>query len=195
MSAGPDTPAPLGPERIAYRGKIIEVVEQTMAVGGREIVYESARRAPGARLIIVSPEPAILLTREYRAELQAWDYRLPGGKVFDTLAEYRAHLAAGADLAHRAADAAYREAVEEAGIAPHGLTLYRVSTCGATVTWDLYYFVVRAFSPVAAGQRLEPGEHIEPVWVTPDQAWELCLSGKMQEDRSVAVLLQFLHAR
>jgi len=38
-------------------------------------------------------DPAkILLSREYRSELDRYDYRLPGGKVFDTLAEYHDNI-------------------------------------------------------------------------------------------------------
>jgi len=58
-----------------------------MKGGDKEVVFETARRAPGVRLIIVR-DGQMLITREFRNELDDYDYRLPGGKVFDTLDEY-----------------------------------------------------------------------------------------------------------
>jgi hypothetical protein len=40
------------------------------------------------RIIIQNEEKKILLTKEFRYELDAYDWRLPGGKVVDTLDEY-----------------------------------------------------------------------------------------------------------
>ena len=81
-------PVPIGDEVITHRGRMIEIVTQQMRVGSEEIVFEKARRSPGTRLLITSPDHNILLTREYRGEIGGWDYRLPGGKVFDSLEEY-----------------------------------------------------------------------------------------------------------
>ena len=81
-------PVPSGKERIVYEGRIFEVVKQPMKVGNKEMEYELARRAPGVRLLIIKNNK-ILLTKEFRTEVNSYDYRLPGGKVFDTLAEYR----------------------------------------------------------------------------------------------------------
>jgi 8-oxo-dGTP pyrophosphatase MutT (NUDIX family) len=53
----------------------------------QELVFEIARRSPGVRLIICDKDK-ILLSKEFRKELKGYDYRLPGGKVFDTLKEY-----------------------------------------------------------------------------------------------------------
>lgn len=79
-------------EKIVYQGKIIEVVQQTRKTGDTEKLFEFARRSPGTRLIVRSGDK-VLLTKEYRTETGNWDYRLPGGKVFDTLEEYNRFLA------------------------------------------------------------------------------------------------------
>lgn len=68
---------------VKYRGRIIEVVEEKY--GTR--TFEIARRSPGVRALIVR-DGKILLSREYRTEVDEYDFRLPGGKVFDTLSEY-----------------------------------------------------------------------------------------------------------
>jgi 8-oxo-dGTP pyrophosphatase MutT (NUDIX family) len=41
--------------------------------------------------LIITDGDKILLTKEFRRELNQEDYRLPGGKVFDTLKEYNAY--------------------------------------------------------------------------------------------------------
>lgn len=184
-------PIPIGDERIAYQGKILEVVQQDMDEGGKTKTYEFARRSPGTRLIIISPEKKILLTKEYRPELKTWDYRLPGGKVFDSLSEYNVSLKSGEDVVQSAIIGAKREAEEEAGIVVKNIVHFATSVCGATVRWDLFYFVVDQFE-ANPNQNLGEGENIQTNWFGFEEAKKLCLSGQVSEDRSVAVLLRYL---
>lgn len=166
-----------------------------MLVGGeKRVTFEYARRSPGTRLIIVSDDK-VLLTKEFRREHGGWDYRLPGGKVFDRLADYNAFLKSKGDLLMRAKQAAKREAREEVGLKVKKLKHYHTSKCGATVDWDLFYFIVREFEMAKEGQRLEHGEEIEPVWLSFNMARETILKGKMKEDRSVGVLLRYLDSQ
>ena len=185
-------PQPIGPEEIVYQGKIIEVVRQPMKIGGKELFFEYARRSPGTRLIITSPDNKLLLTKEYRFELEDWDFRLPGGKVFNKLADYNKFLASDHDILEKAKKAATNEAIEEVGIIIDAIKHYSTSKCGATVIWDLFYFVVTEYTECPDGQRLEAGENIELIWLDPPQVKEICLNGKMREERSVAVLLRYL---
>src|SRR3989344_3426866 len=80
-------------EKIVYQGKMIEIVQETVEVDGKEkvYVYEKGRRAPGVRLIIETPEGGFLISKEERPGV-GLDYRLPGGKVFDSLVEYNEFL-------------------------------------------------------------------------------------------------------
>src|SRR3989344_3547588 len=106
-------PVPIGPEEVKYSGRIIEVIQQPHKIGDKIINFEMARRSPGVRLLIVK-DRKILLLKEYRTELKDYDYRLPGGKVFDSLEEYRD--SDKEKLLEAAAKAAKREAKEETGI-------------------------------------------------------------------------------
>ncbi|TSC83514.1 MAG: NUDIX hydrolase [Microgenomates group bacterium Gr01-1014_16] len=182
-----------GQENIVYQGKIIEVVQQTRKTGDTEKLFEFARRSPGTRLIIRSDDK-ILLTKEYRTETDNWDFRLPGGKVFDTLEEYNRFLSSGQDILPQAIEAAKKEAREEVGIEVEEINHVWTSINGATVVWDLFYFEVSKFKQLPS-QNLEAGEEIETSWVTLAKAKEIALSGQMQEDRSVAVLLRYLHSK
>jgi len=182
------------PEHIAYKGRLFEVVEQEQPNGK---IYEKARRAPGVRLIIFdSSSERVLLTREWRQELQGWDYRLPGGKVFDTLEEYDAFRNSDRDIEIVAAEKAQAEALEEAGIDVCGLRLEGVSRLGATVEWDLYLFEAAEFGNAAGGQRLEEGEVIEANnWFALDEVEQMIMAGVMQEDRVAMLLLRWINKK
>lgn len=189
---GNTIPVPVGDEVITYRGRMIEIVTQQMRVGSEEIVYEKARRSPGTRLLITSPNHNILLTREYRDEVGGWDYRLPGGKVFDSLEEYSEAVRSGVDLLEKSKEAAQKEAQEEVGINAEDLTHLYTSKLGATVEWDLYYFRVNLPTEELGEQKLEPGENIQAGWYSPTDALRLVLDGSLSEDRSAAVLMRYI---
>jgi len=180
-------------EKIVYQGKIIEVVEETVNSNGKEFRLEKARRAPGVRLIIETPEGNLLLNKEKRHYLEEVDFRLPGGKVFDHLKDYNDFLKTGEDIKIKAKEAAELEALQEVGIKPIEMEYLSTSYCGATIDWDLIYFVVKKYEK--GEQQLEEHEDIETVEATREELKEWALSGKMQEDRSVGVILKYLHNR
>lgn len=184
----------IGKSEVVFRGKLFEV-EQTTQPDGR--VFEVARRAPGVRVIIADHgAKKVLLTREFRNELNNWDYRLPGGKVFDSLADYDAFRESGANILEPAAKKSNNEAAEEAGVDIKEVKFLSKSTLGATVEWDLYIFEATQWQPHADGQQLEAGEQIESDnWVTFEEAEQMILEGHMQEERVALRLLQWLHQR
>lgn len=178
-------------EIIFAKGSMFELVHLPQPDGR---TFEVARRAPGTRLIIVDmPAKKVLLTKEFRRELGATDYRLPGGKVFDSLDEYQAFRESGTDIIEAATAKAKAEAREEAGIEVTDLAFYKKSTLGATVEWDLYVFEVTDSQQHKDGQALEEGEQVEDVlWVPFAEAKQMILDGKMQEERIALILLQWL---
>ena len=159
-----------------------------MRAGDKTFTLEFARRSPGVRLIVPTSDGNILLTKEYRPELKAYDFRLPGGKVIDTLGEYNTFLKTGAHIKEKAREAAKQEAQEEIGIIVTDLDLFAVSRCGLTVEWDLYYFVVRAFEQ--SSQSLHEGEDITVVPTPIAEAKDMCLDGRISEERSALILLR-----
>jgi ADP-ribose pyrophosphatase len=176
-------------EKITYQGTIIEVVQQEVLVGERTKTFEFARRSPGTRLII-EKDGKVLLTKEFRRELGSYDFRLPGGKVYDTLEEYNTALQRGVDISEVAKDAAVREAREEVGVQVKDISFLHRSVCGATVVWDLFYFVVNDF--VQTEQELEDGEDISFAFYSKDEVRAMCLDGQVSEERSALVLLRHL---
>lgn len=135
-----------------------------------------------------------MLTKEFRRELQGYDYRLPGGKVFDRLAEFEAFRKSGADILDAARAKAKAEAAEEAGIAVDAVEFYKKSTLGATVEWDLYVFVADSWRQ--SQQALEDGEQIDDVsWYDFANVKKMILNGSMREERIALILLQWLSGR
>lgn len=179
-------------EEIFAKGHLFELVHHPQPDGR---VFEVARRAPGVRVIIADKQTKkVLLTKEFRRELNEYDFRLPGGKVFDSLAEYETFRAIGRDILEPAAAKAKAEAQEEAGMAVKEVTFFKKSTLGATVEWDLYVFEATEWGEHQDGQSLEEGELVEEVnWYDFSEVEHMILTGKMQEERIALILLQWLH--
>lgn len=73
---------------ITFSGKMFQVKQWEGKPG---VIFEVAERAPGVRILAEvtgGSEKYIVLTQEKRREAEGYDYRLPGGKVFDSLKEF-----------------------------------------------------------------------------------------------------------
>lgn len=180
-------------EEIFAKGRLFELVHLKQDDGR---IFEVARRAPGVRLIIADEvNKKVLLTKEYRRELGEWDYRLPGGKVFDSLDEFESFLSSGENIVDAAKAKAIEEAQQEAGVNVTQLDLFKKSVLGATVEWDLYVFESTDWQLSVDGQELEVGEKIEADnWIAYNEAEQMILEGKMLEERIALILLQWLRA-
>ncbi len=189
----------LEPSREQYRGRLIRVATQRVRFSnGKESTFEFAERSPGVRTLVTDGKK-ILLTKEWRSETASWDYRLPGGKVFDSLGEYLAMKdRPDFDINVKAAEAARKELVEETllNLPPEAFHPLHLSICGATVIWDLHYYLAHAIQadidsrPISV--QTEEGEHTHPEWFTDEAVKALCLNGAVQEDRTAAVLLRYI---
>ena len=168
------------------------MVQQEVEQNGKIKTFEFARRSPGTRLIIPQADK-IFLTKEFRHEVGGYDYRLPGGKVYDSLDAYNAALLSKVDIAEAAKSAAIKEAREEAGIEVKDISFFHKSVCGATVVWDLFYFVVHDFTQTT--QALEEGEDITVELVDKDKVKQMCFNGSISEERSALVLLRYLNGK
>jgi 8-oxo-dGTP pyrophosphatase MutT (NUDIX family) len=156
--------------------------------------FERARRAPGVRVIIQNSQQEILLNKEYRYELDSHDWRLPGGKVVDSLAEYTDYLDGGKDISKRVLEAAKRESREEAGIDVTQAEIKTKLICGATVVRDLYYVMVTEYTVLASMEgEDEESDHIDShQWMSYEEIQSLLKAGEIQEGRTAAVLTQLV---
>ena len=178
--------------QIVYRGKMFEIVTWEGKPG---LIFEAAVRAPGVRLVIETEKDgmkSLLMTRELRREANGYDFRLPGGKVFDTLAELDAHRNSDEDILVLAEKAAKKEGKEEAGISNGNYSLIEISKAGASVEWDLFYFKVSGAE--MGDQDLEENEQgdIETVVLSASEIFEKLSKREIKEGRSADILWSWL---
>ncbi|MCW1907794.1 MAG: NUDIX domain-containing protein [Candidatus Saccharibacteria bacterium] len=172
------------------------VAQQSVQADGR--VFERVLRAPGSRIIIVKNNK-LLLSREKRAELGgAVDYRLPGGKVFDTNQAYQEFIESGKDIVAASRESIAKEALEEVGVVvdPAKLEYLGVDILGATCAWDLHYWLATESDEHSEGAQYHESEaeEIEGCeWVTFEEARNIALdASRFSESRSAAQLLRWL---
>jgi 8-oxo-dGTP pyrophosphatase MutT (NUDIX family)/dephospho-CoA kinase len=180
-------------EPVLYAGGTFEILRQDIEVrkaGYSQVVgVEVARRSPGVR-VLMADSGRVMVIREYRVEHGGWDYRLPGGKVYDKLERFRASIADGRDMTEEARIAAAKELEEEAGLVADELKLIGISSAGASVIWDLYYFHCPRWR-FGSTRVAESDEIIYAEWVSSERLIEMCYSGEVREDRTASVVLRF----
>lgn len=182
-------------QNVLYTGKYFEVFDQLVEYFedgvSKDYLIETVRRPPSIRSLIVDFKARkVLLTKEYRTELTSWDYRLPGGKVFETLEEFLSCIHSGQDIVPFANAKVDEEVLEEAGVVVKSKELYHKSITGVTIHWDIYYYAIHDFEQSVS--QLCAAEFIFPEWVGIDKAKEMCFSGEISEERSAMVLLKYL---
>ena len=152
------------------------------------------RRPPGVRALILNKNDnqKILLSKEFRYELDKWDYRLPGGKVFDTLDLYKEAIARN-DVQKYVEESVAKEVLEEVGLIVKSQKLLKISHDGAGVIWDLFYYEIKAYEESLDGAHLEENEFVEGyVWKSFDEIIKMCIEQKINEERTVGVLLSYI---
>lgn len=159
----------------------------------KRIKRNFVRRPPGIRALIVDKESKkILFSREFRYELNDWDLRLPGGKVFDSLDDYKRSLEKD-DVLEHVEMTVPKEVLEEIGLIVNNPKLIKVSKDGAGVIWDLYYYEITDYKISKDGPQLEEDEVINGyVWKSFDEIIDLCNQNLIHEDRTVGVLLTYI---
>lgn len=173
--------------------EFLKTEEEFVIEGEKKCVKRTmVRRPPGIRALIINDKNEILLSREYRYELADWDFRLPGGKVFDSLEEYKSSLENDTVMEH-VIETVPKEVHEEVGLVVENPKLIKVSKDGASVIWDLYYFEIRNFEKASDGTQLEENEIVDGYkWYSFDKVIEMCRENKIHEDRTVGVLLTYI---
>ncbi len=154
--------------------------------------YEKAFRAPWVRLIITNNENKFIITKEFRSELQAFDYRFPWGKVFDTLREYEEVREDSKILEEAALKAAQVEAKEEAGIDEiENLEILTKSTLGATMEWDIYYVTGKIKKQSTQNLGWDEQVHgIEILYCNKEKIFKMIKDGSFKEDRSIGIFVK-----
>lgn len=168
--------------------------EHTINNQKKLIKRKMVRRPPGVRALILNKNDnqKILLSKEFRYELDKWDYRLPGGKVFDTLDLYKEAIARN-DVQKYVDESVAKEVLEEVGLIVKSQKLLKISHDGAGVIWDLFYYEIKDYVESLDGAHLEENEFVEGyVWKSFDEIIKMCIEQKINEERTVGVLLSYI---
>ena len=168
--------------------------EHTINNQKKIIKRKMVRRPPGVRALILNKNDnqKILLSKEFRYELDKWDYRLPGGKVFVTLDLYKEAIARN-DVQKYVDKSVAKEVLEEVGLIVKSQKLLKISHDGAGVIWDLFYYEIKDYEESLDGAHLEENEFVEGyVWKSFDEIIKMCIEQKINEERSVGVLLSYI---
>lgn len=158
--------------------------------GHEEKMFEKFVRPPGTRIIALE-DNKIFLQKEHRLETNnKFDWRLPGGKVFDTFDEYKNYI--GKEMPENIIlEAGKKELREEGHLDATDIKLFKKSICGAMVEWDLYYLVAQNVRPFEHNHD-EGEEIIDGKWFSFEEILSMCKNGDIDEDRTVSVLYQFI---
>lgn len=197
----------LGGHAIEYGTRLFNVMTHKVQFSdGIKKTFQYVRRSPGVRILTISGNK-MLITCEWRTEANSWDFRLPGGKVFDKISEYDQFLSSQAETLSAASTAkresieefgkkiAAKELSEECGIVVNPVSLRHVYTsrCGATVEWDLlYYEAQHQYDHSALSHLSHEGERVIMQWLNFDTVLDLCLKGVIGEDRTAALLMRYI---
>lgn len=169
---------PVNDHELVFAGKNFKVFHEhvTARSGAREL-HEYVWRTDGARIIALSGD-AILMSREYRHELGAFDWRLPGGKV---------------DPGESPEDAARRELREETGCSASEWEFLWSTTPDSTVRYRRHFFVATGIQMGTPSR--DDGEEIATTWMPIEQACQLALAGEIREEISALAVLRLKHLR
>jgi 8-oxo-dGTP pyrophosphatase MutT (NUDIX family) len=151
--------------------------ESVEVVPGKKNIFEFVWRIDGTRSIVLNKSKEILLTREFRHELQDYDWRLPGGKL-----DY---------VDEPIIQAASRELKEETGITAREWRYLWATSPDATVRFKRHFLV--ASDIVMGPQNLDVGEKISLSWFSRGVAKEMALTGQVREEISALSILRYIH--
>ena len=184
-----------GEPQIIFEARIGAIVNVPMledqGEGYVEKTFEKYVRPPGCRIIAVQ-DSKVYMQKEFRWEGEGFEWRLPGGKVVDSFAEFKKYV--GKVVPDEVViTAAQKELHEEAHIGAKHWSVFKKMICGTTVEWDLYYVVAEDCEMVEEVEGHKEGEDIRNTgWFSFKEVLKMCETGEIDEGRTVAALLQYI---
>jgi len=162
---------PLG-ER-CFEGIQFDIYRRTVEVSKQvRFVQETASSADIVRVYPIFSKSTLVMTREYRHEVEKTVLRVASGTIED---------------GESPAAAAIRELKEELGFVAESVDALGVTVPTLKVRQKIHHFVV--FDPDIGNQRLEPSERIQPWPVAVESLNDLAFSGEVVEDGIIIGLL------
>lgn len=164
---------------IAFDGSLFTIRKEPRVIpDGTVVVYERAYRYPSVAAVAYMSPTRILLLREWRALNNAWEWRLPWGRVDDQEAASRARFETLPMPVLRAA--MQRELQEEAGYRAKRLTCIYKRYSGASIVAPTFLFAAHDLTPSKLSGDVD--EKIEVHTVSLTRAARMGLSGEIPEE-------------
>ena len=164
-------------ERMVWQGIHFKAFQEEVEVEKGIIkTFEYVYRKDGTRTIAINDDKEILLTKEYRYELEADDWRIPGGRLND---ENEPRV-----------EAAKREFREETGFVAENWEFLWTTTLESTVRYQRHFFL--ATNLVLDKHLRDEGERITVHWIPFLEAYEMAMKGEIREEIS-ALAIARLH--
>ncbi len=165
-------PEVLSSERI-FKGRIIEVVVDTVREGEQVYVREVVRHDGGAGIVAVFDDNSVALVRQYRHPASRYVLELPAGKI---------------EHGERPEVCAARELEEELGVVAETLEpLSDFYTTPGFCAERLWVFLARGLRETARNH--EEDEIIEVVRLPFSRALEMINSGEIEDAKTIIGLL------
>ena len=167
-----ESPEVIGSEEI-FRGRVIDLVVDTVREGGQVYTREVVRHAGGAAALPVFSDKTIALVRQYRHPPARYVLELPAGRL---------------ENGERPAECAARELEEELGLAAGRLEqLSEFYTTPGFCAEKLWVFLATGLAETK--QRLETDEIVEAVRIPYDRALEMVASREIEDAKTIIGLL------
>ena len=167
------------PKELIFEGTHFRIYrEDVRLTSGSTRQFEYVWRRDGTRVLAVRSDHSVLLCREFRYELNDYDWRLPGGKLNDENED--------------PALAAAREFSEETGYRALSLEPLGRTVPFATIHYGIHFFLT--YNPVEGPRNLGEGESIDFKWFPLIQVASMAMSGAIREEISALIILRYATA-
>lgn len=161
------------PSKLIYRGRVIELVLETVALpNGRRIEVEIVRHPGGAAVVALNSRGDVCLLRQYRHLAGRWIWEIPAGKL---------------DGGEAPLTAAERELEEEAGLRA-GVWTSLGSILSSPGVFDEVIHLFMAQDLTEVPTRREDNEIIEVHWVGLNEALIWAQNGQIRDAKTLVGL-------
>ncbi len=163
-----------GDKQCVYRGQIVAVELETVALpNGSQLRMESVRHPGGAAVVARDGQGRVCMLRQYRPVLQAWVWELPAGKI---------------EAGEPPQETARRELAEEAGLmAAAWRELGEIVSSPGVFDERIHLFLATSLS-AADPCDLDEQEIFERHWLPFEELLQWARDGRIQDAKSIIAL-------
>lgn len=134
--------------------------------------FEYVYRKDGTRTIAINNDKEVLLTKEYRYELEGDDWRVPGGRLNDEKEPI--------------VKAAKREFQEETGFIAENWEFLWTTTLESTVRYQRHFFLATKLKSDKSLR--DEGERLTVHWIPLQEAFVMAMKGEIREEISALAI-------